>query len=99
MKNFNLPALGGGAGLRHEHFDQILSERPPFRWFEVISEEFMRYGGLVREKFEEILSLYPIIAHGVELSIGSTDPLNVKHVRELKDFALRIKSPWVSDHL
>lgn len=99
MRNYGLPALGGGAGLRHEHFGEILEKRPPFRWFEIISEDFMGYGGAVREALEEIRKTYPIIGHGVEMSIGSTDPLNMEYLRNLKVFLDAIDSPWTSDHL
>lgn len=99
MRNFGLPAMGGGAGLRHEHFDQILEKKPPFRWFEIISEDFMGYGGVVRETLEEIRKSYPIIGHSVEMSIGSTDPLNLEYLRNLRRFLDAIDSPWTSDHL
>lgn len=99
MRNFGLPAMGGGAGLRHEHFDQILNKKPPFRWFEIISEDFMGYGGVVRETLEEIRKNYPIIGHGVEMSIGSTDPLNMEYLKNLRAFLDAIDSPWTSDHL
>lgn len=99
MRNFNLPALMGGAGLRHEHFDSIINEKPNFRWFEIISEDFMGYGGAVAEALHEIRQHYPIIAHGVCLSIGSTDPLDTEYLKKLRLFLDQIKSPWTSDHL
>ncbi len=99
MKNFDLPWLGGGAGLRNEHFDEILEKRPPFRWFEIITENFMGFGGRVRELFEEISKHYRIIGHGVCMSIGSTDPLDMDYLKNLKSFLDKVKSPWASDHL
>lgn len=99
MQNFNLPALGGGAGLRHEHFDEILQKKPPFRWLEVISEDFMDYGGAVREVLSEICKRYRVIGHGVCMSMGSTDALDMQYLHKLKRFLDEIKSPWASDHL
>jgi uncharacterized protein (UPF0276 family) len=99
MKNFNLKALGSGAGLRHEHFDDIIAKKPPFHWFEVIAEDFMNVGGAIRKDFDQIRSLYPIISHGVCLAIGSTDPLDMKYLKNLKTFVDLIDSPWISDHL
>ena len=99
MKNYNLKALGGGAGLRHGHFTQILEKKPPIKWFEIISEEFMTYGGRVMHLFEQIAERYPIIGHGVTMSIGSTDPLDMEYLKKLKAFLNRIGSPWTSDHL
>lgn len=99
MQNFGLKALWGGAGLRHEHFDEIIEKRPPFRWFEVISEDFMGIGGAVKEAFDEIRKTYPIVAHGVCMSVGSTDPLDMQYLGQLKQFLNQVKSPWASDHL
>lgn len=99
MKNFNLPPLGGGAGLRHQHFQQIITERPAFRWFEIISDDFVGVGGYVRESLEEIRKIYPVISHGVDLSIGSTDPLNLQYLKNLRAFLDHFDIPWTSDHL
>lgn len=99
MKNFNLPSLGGGAGLRHEHFDEILAKKPAFPWFEIISEDFMDVGGYTRERLSQIRQHYPIIAHGVCMSIGSSDPLDMGYLRRLRAFVDEVKSPWTSDHL
>src|SRR5262245_29246333 len=99
MKNFNLTPLGGGAGLRGEHFVEIINTRPPFRWFEVIVEDFIGVGGWVREAFQEISRHYLIIPHGVCLSIGSTDPLDLAYLKNLRSFLDHIKAPWASDHL
>jgi len=99
MINFNLPALGGGAGLRSEHFEEILSTRPPFNWFEIINENYLDFGGAKREELQEISRRYQLIGHGVCLSIGSTDPLDISYLKRLKPFLDEIKSPWTSDHL
>lgn len=99
MNNFNLQPLGAGAGLRSEHFDEILSKSPPFNWFEIITENFFGFGGYVKEVFDEIRSRYLIIPHGVCLSIGSTDPLDFDYLRKLKFFLDEIHAPWTSDHL
>lgn len=99
MRNFNLPALGAGVGLRHAHFEEILKSRPKCSWFEIISEDFVEMGGYVRDCFERILEHYTIIPHGVGLSIGSTDSLDFEYLKKLKDFLDHVKAPWYSDHL
>lgn len=99
MKNFNLPALGAGLGLRHEHFEEILEQQPPVRWFEIITEDFFEYGGYAREMLERIRAQYRIIPHGVCLSIGSTDPLDLDYLKRLKTFLDLLDPPWTSDHL
>ncbi len=97
--NFGIPAFGGGAGLRSEHIPSILERRPDCRWFEIIVENFLDFGGWIRESFEAICQDYTVIPHGVCLSIGSTDPLDVDFLRRLKPFLDSIDAPCMSDHL
>lgn len=94
-----LPNLGLGLGLRHMHFDHILEERPKVGWFEVISENFMYSAGRPRHVLQQIAEQYPVVMHGVSLSIGSTDPLNYEYLRSLKALAEAIQPQWISDHL
>lgn len=91
--------LGLGVGLRNVHFDHILHELPPVDWFEAISENFMDSGGRPRAVLRRIAERYPVVLHGVSLSIGSTDPLDVGYLRRLKHLADEISAHWVSDHL
>jgi uncharacterized protein len=95
----DLPKLGLGLGLRSVHFDEILAERPAVDWFEAISENFMDSGGRPHAIIREIAEHYPIVLHGVSLSIGSTDPLNCDYLARLKALAAEVKPAWISDHL
>ena len=94
-----LPRLGLGLGLRNVHFDHILAERPAVDWFEAISENFMDSGGRPRAVIRRIAELYPVVLHGVSLSIGSADPLNLDYLARLKRLADEIRPAWISDHL
>lgn len=94
-----LPNLGLGLGLRNQHFDHILEQSPTVDWFEVISENFMDSFGRPRYILKQIAERYPVVMHGVSMSIGSTDPLNFDYLKSLKALADEIKPAWVSDHL
>jgi len=93
------PDLGLGIGLRSVHFRQILAEWPAIDWFEVISENFIDSQGRPRYVLDQVAERYPIVLHGVSLSIGSTDPLNREYLDKLAALAKRTKACWVSDHL
>jgi uncharacterized protein (UPF0276 family) len=93
------PNLGLGLGLRTVHFPYILEHAPAVDWFEIISENFMDSEGRPRWVLEQIAQRYPIVMHGVSLSIGSTDPLNFEYLEKLKRLADAVKPGWVSDHL
>ncbi len=93
------PNLGFGVGLRSVHFDYILGNYPKVDWFEIISENFMDSGGRPRYLLDQIAERYPIVMHGVSLSIGSTDPLDFEYLKKLKRMAKEIGAAWISDHL
>jgi uncharacterized protein len=99
MNRSDFESLGFGVGLRRCHYTQILNEHPRIDWFEVISENFMVEGGRPLQVLEGVRSRYPIVMHGVSLSIGSVDPLNLKYLKQLAAIARRVEPAWVSDHL
>jgi uncharacterized protein (UPF0276 family) len=93
------PHLGFGVGLRSAHFNYILDQQPPVDWFEIISENFMDSGGWPRHALERISERYPVVMHGVSLSIGSADPLDFDYLTKLKRLAQETRAVWLSDHL
>lgn len=94
-----MPNPGLGLGLRSVHFDYILEHNPPVDWFEIISENFMDSGGRPRSILKTLAERYPLVMHGVSLSIGSTDPINWDYLTKLKTLAKEINPLWISDHL
>jgi uncharacterized protein (UPF0276 family) len=96
---FDFPDVGLGVGLRTVHFSHILKEKPPVDWFEVLSENFMRTDGRPMYVLDQIAEHYPMILHGVSLSIGSTDPVDFAYLKELKGLARRTKAVWLGDHV
>ena len=98
-----LPHLGFGLGLRTEHYNAILQSKPAeslkVDWFEALSENYMIPGGKPLYFLDEIRENYPVVLHGVSLSIGSTTPFDGDYLRDLKKLADRIQPAWISDHL
>jgi len=93
------PSLGFGLGLRVDHYEAILADRPPVDWFEVLTENYLVAGGKPLNYLMRIRERYPVVMHGVSLSIGSTAPLDREYLREVKALAARLEPEWVSDHL
>jgi len=91
--------LGFGLGLRAQHYDEILNGNPQIDWFEVISENYMIPGGQPLRMLDRIRARYPVVMHGVSLSIGSTDPVDSDYLAAVKALAARIEPHWISDHL
>src|SRR4051812_39429108 len=96
----NEPApVSAGIGLRAPHVAHVLAERPAVPWFEVHSENYFADGGPALRALERIRADYPISLHGVGLSLGSTDALDLRHLGRLKSLASRIDPMLVSEHL
>jgi len=91
--------LGVGVGLRSVHFQHVLRERPRVDWFEILSENFMHTSGPQLDVLDAVAANYRIAMHGVSLNIGGTDPLDVRHLRGLRDLQRRCDAKWISDHL
>lgn len=95
----NSVVTGFGLGLRTDHYRDFVERKPAVDWLEVISENYMVPGGKPLHFLGRIRRDYPMVMHGVSLSIGSTDALNWDYLRELKQLAERVEPAWISDHL
>jgi len=91
--------LGFGLGLRSDHYEAILETRPRVDWFEALTENYLIPGGKPLHYLDRIRADYPLVLHGVSLSIGSVDPLDRDYLKALKQLAQRVDPAWISDHL
>ncbi len=96
---WGLPDLGLGMGLRTVHYQHILEHWPTIDWFEIISENYIDTEGRPLWFLDQIAERYPIVMHGVSMSIGSTDPIDVPFLKKLKALAERVKAVWLGDHV
>lgn len=99
MARLGYPNLGLGVGLRSAHFHYLLEHQPDVDWFEVIPENFMDSHGLARHVLERIAARYPVVLHGLSLSVGSTDPLDFAYLARLGALADEVQAVWLSDHV
>ncbi|MHB8679346.1 MAG: MNIO family bufferin maturase [Rudaea sp.] len=93
------PALGFGLGLRADHYDALIESRPNVDWLEAISENYLVPGGKPLDWLRRMRERYPVVLHGVSLSIGSQDPLDLEYLSALKKLADSVEPAWMSDHL
>jgi uncharacterized protein len=96
---WNFPTLGFGLGLRSVHYHTVLDTNPAVDWFEIISENYLDTGGRRQYLLDQVRERYPIVLHGVSMSIGSVDPIDYQYLKNLKQLADRVQAPWLSDHL
>jgi hypothetical protein len=97
--SMTLSAPGFGLGLRTAHYEEIVATDPPLGWFEIITENYLVDGGRPLEWLDRIRADYPMVMHGVSLSIGGADPLDYDYLRRVKALAQRVQPMWISDHL
>ncbi len=91
--------LGFGLGLRAEHYADIFDGKPAVDWFEAVTENYLVAGGRPLHNLMRVRERFPLALHGVSLSIGSTGPLDLSYLAQLKALAARVQPVWISDHL
>jgi uncharacterized protein len=90
---------GSGLGLRSEFIHEIIPSGLTPDWFEITPENWIYMPYSLREVFSEVVSKFPIVCHGLSLSIGSPEPLNRKFLKDLKNFLDEHKIEHYSEHL
>lgn len=93
------PSPGFGLGLRPDHYPEFLAGPQRVDWLEIISENYMVPGGKPLAMLDAIRADYPVVMHGVSLSIGSDEPLDFDYLAQLKALEQRVEPLWISDHL
>ena len=94
------PAVTGvGIGLRTAHIHDILTERPPLPWLEVLADNYMTTGGLPAAQLEAVRSHYPVALHCVGMNLGGVDALNWAYLRRIRALRDRMQPAWLSDHV
>ena len=91
--------LGFGAGLRAEHYEDVMNGARDAQWFEAITENYMDTKGRPLAVLEAVRRDYPVALHGVALSIGSSDSLDESYLRSLAALVERVEPAIISDHL
>ena len=94
-----LPDFGVGLGLRRSLYKDILKYKNQIDWLEIAPENYICRGGEPLERLITVKKHFPIIPHGLNLSIGGTDPFDLDFLNSVKKVFALIKPPWFSDHL
>lgn len=95
-----IESAGFGLGLRQKHVKQIIKNTPKeINWFEIISENYLNSESEKRLEIEKIRQDYPFVMHGVSMSIGSTDEIDINYLQQLKELANWLSPEIISDHI
>ena len=93
------PISGVGLGLRAPHYQTILNDLPTVPWFEALTDNYLNEGGYPLHFLERVASHYPLTFHGVGMSLGGTDPLDLNYLDKVKRLSNRFEPVYISDHL
>jgi uncharacterized protein (UPF0276 family) len=93
------PLRGSGIGLRGAHLAAILANPPELGWLELVTDNYLGLPEADLEALDRLRARYPVVLHGVGLSIGSTDPLNQTYLAGVRRLADRLDAALVSEHL
>lgn len=99
MTRTDLHPQGIGIGYRPTHYRWIAEHKPKVSWFEVVTENFLSGGGRPRRFLESLRQDYPIVFHGVGLSLGSLDPFHPEYLKRWQQLINDLEPAMVSDHL
>lgn len=90
---------GFGLGLRTAHYSAFVDEPQRVDWLEIISDNYLVPGGKPLVMLDRIRARYPMVMHGVSLSIGSVNGPDEAYLDRIAALADRVQPLWVSDHL
>jgi len=94
------PVSGAGLGLRRPIMDKLMEDPPTdVDFMEVAPENWIHVGGKAAKNLRFFSERYPLLIHGLSLSIGSPAPLDEQLVHDIKDFMAEHDVPMYSEHL
>lgn len=100
MNTVSCPVSGAGLGLRRSFMSELSElDTKPFDFLEVAPENWMEMGGILGKKFAAFSERYPMLCHGLSLSIGSPAPLDEAFLYRLKKFLDKHNIRCYSEHL
>lgn len=89
---------GVGIGWRREIAHDLLARPDAVSFVEVVAETcFVRTR--TRDEARALTETWPVVPHGVKLSLGSASGIDEDHARRLARLAKDLRSPWVTEHV
>ena len=95
---------GTGLGLKRELIPQLQASdgtatTAAIDFLEIAPENWIDVGGRAGRQLAWLTERYPLVAHGLSLSLGGPDPLNEAFLQQVKTFLERHHIPLYTEHL
>ena len=94
----DLGARQVGIGWRPELAVDLLRRPRDLDFVEVIAENCF-VGAQARREAVALRAMWPVVPHGVKLSLGSAEGIDREHARRLGDLARDLRAPVISEHV
>lgn len=93
------PALGSGLGYRPPFRADLFANRARVDFLEIIADHYFDASSEKLRELDLLRAHFPIVAHGLDLSIGSAEGIDAVYVDKFAALIERIEAPWWSEHL
>ena len=94
-----LPALGAGIGYREPFRTELFLDRSSVDFLEIVADHFLDPTPQKEQELELLASHFTLIPHGINLSIGSAEGVDMVYVQKFANLISRIQPPWWSEHI
>jgi len=95
----NLPQLGVGIGFREPFKSELFFNQNEVDFLEIVAEHYLDVLPHKEQELELLMAHFPIIPHGINLSIGSAEGIDKDYLQKLARLVNKINPPWWSEHL
>jgi uncharacterized protein (UPF0276 family) len=94
-----LPQLGVGLGFRQEFIAELFQQRAKVDFLEIITEHYLTASPEKQQELQLLQRHFPLIPHGISLSLGSAEGLDEAYLAKLAALIERLNPPWWSEHI
>jgi hypothetical protein len=91
--------LGSGLGYRPQFRADLFAHRGEVDFLEIIADHYFEASPEKRAELDLLQAHFPLVAHGLDLSIGSAEGVDPRYLDKLASVIERIDPPWWSEHL
>ncbi len=98
-QNSALPVLGVGLGMREPFLSDIFLHRQEIDFLEIIADHYFEATPRKAEELELLRAHFPLVPHGLDLSLGSADGLDSSYLERMAKLVNALNPPWWSEHI
>ncbi len=95
----DLPELGVGLGLRAPFANDLPRHQEQIDWLEIVADHYFFPTGDQNRQLASLAALFPLVPHGLAMSLGSADGLDRDYLEAFASVVDRLQPAWWSEHI